>query len=205
MSVQNPVINSRLFESAKTEFLEKGYQNASLQDICKNAGVTTGALYKRYKGKEELFGAVVAPVIKNLDSYLETETKSEFEFLKRDKLVTLYNYESRVRHNKKTLNFFYDNFDGMRLLLCCSQGTAYESYFHNFIKQITIQTALFMREAHKQNPAIKLIEMEELHIFETAFCSAMFEPIIHNFSREKALAYCEKLTDFFNWKEVFGF
>ena len=33
----------RLLESAKKEFLEKGYLQASLRNICKNAGVTTGA------------------------------------------------------------------------------------------------------------------------------------------------------------------
>lgn len=205
MSVQNRAINLRLFESAKVEFLEKGYQNASLQDICKNAGVTTGALYKRYKGKEELFGAVVEPFIQMFNAFLEAEIKSEFEYLKQDQLETLWNDEIRILHIQRSMNFFYDNFDGMRLLLCCSQGTSYESFLHDFSAEMTNLTARFMSEARKQNSAIKLMDIEELHIFETAFCSAMFEPIIHNFSREKALTYCEKLSDFFNWKKVFGF
>ena len=45
----------RLLESAKKEFLEKGYLQASLRNICKNAGVTTGALYFFFEGKEALF------------------------------------------------------------------------------------------------------------------------------------------------------
>lgn len=36
-------------------FLNKGYELASLSEICRAAGVTTGALYKRYDGKEALF------------------------------------------------------------------------------------------------------------------------------------------------------
>ena len=35
----------KLQESAMQEFLEKGFMKASLRSICKNAGVTTGALY----------------------------------------------------------------------------------------------------------------------------------------------------------------
>ena len=35
----------KLLASARQEFLEKGYTQASLRSICKNAGVTTGALY----------------------------------------------------------------------------------------------------------------------------------------------------------------
>ena len=52
MSVADRSIDPRIMESAKGEFLQKGFLDASLQEICKNAGVTTGALYKRFKGKE---------------------------------------------------------------------------------------------------------------------------------------------------------
>ena len=55
MSVADRSIDPRIMESAKEEFLQKGFLDASLQEICKKAGVTTGALYKRFKGKEELF------------------------------------------------------------------------------------------------------------------------------------------------------
>lgn len=42
----------RLLISAKKEFVEKGYLQASLRNICKNAGVTTGALYFFFQDKE---------------------------------------------------------------------------------------------------------------------------------------------------------
>ena len=51
----------RLLISAKKEFVEKGYLQASLRNICKNAGVTTGALYFFFQDKEDLFAAVVGP------------------------------------------------------------------------------------------------------------------------------------------------
>ena len=35
----------RIYASAKKEFLEKGFQGASLRNIVKSAGVTTGAFY----------------------------------------------------------------------------------------------------------------------------------------------------------------
>ena len=35
----------KLLRSAKEEFVEKGFQNASLRKICSKAGVTTGAVY----------------------------------------------------------------------------------------------------------------------------------------------------------------
>ena len=48
-----------ILASARREFLEKGFEKASLERICENANVTTGALYKRYSGKEELFAAAL--------------------------------------------------------------------------------------------------------------------------------------------------
>ena len=44
-----------LIEAAKKEFLEKGYNKASLRTICSKAGVTTGALYFFFENKAELF------------------------------------------------------------------------------------------------------------------------------------------------------
>ena len=47
--------------AAKEEFMEKGFQAASLRNIAKTAGVTTGAFYGYYDSKEELFAALVDP------------------------------------------------------------------------------------------------------------------------------------------------
>ena len=66
MAVPDHSIDPRIFESARKEFLNNGFEKASLKAICEGAGVTTGALYKRYKGKEDLFCAVVDQTVKDL-------------------------------------------------------------------------------------------------------------------------------------------
>ena len=66
MAVPDHSIDPRIFESARKEFLANGFERASLKAICEGAGVTTGALYKRYKGKEDLFCAVVDQTVKDL-------------------------------------------------------------------------------------------------------------------------------------------
>ena len=52
MSNRDTSIDPRLLESARKEFMEKGFIKAELKTICENAKITTGAVYKRYKGKE---------------------------------------------------------------------------------------------------------------------------------------------------------
>ena len=74
MSVADRSIDPRIKESAKEEFLQKGFLDASLQEICKNAGVTTGALYKRFKGKEELFCALVESTVQDLEEVVRQKS-----------------------------------------------------------------------------------------------------------------------------------
>ena len=48
-----------ILSAAMQEFLEKGFKSASLRNIVKTAGVTTGAFYGYYDSKEDLFEALV--------------------------------------------------------------------------------------------------------------------------------------------------
>ena len=49
----------KIQEAALGEFLDKGFLGASLRQIVKNAGVTTGAFYGYFSSKEALFNALV--------------------------------------------------------------------------------------------------------------------------------------------------
>lgn len=78
MSVRDTSIDPRLLESARKEFMERGFLKAELKTICDNAGVTTGAVYKRYRGKEELFRAVVQETADMLDSFIALRRGIDF-------------------------------------------------------------------------------------------------------------------------------
>ncbi len=53
-----------ILSSGKQEFLTNGFDKASLRAICKNAQVTTGAFYSCFSRKEELFSAIVDPMLR---------------------------------------------------------------------------------------------------------------------------------------------
>ena len=48
-------VRGALLKSGREEFLAHGFEKASLRAICKKAGLTTGAFYSHFSGKEELF------------------------------------------------------------------------------------------------------------------------------------------------------
>src|SRR5699024_3344502 len=51
----------KIQQAAIDEFLEKGFRGASLRQIVKHAGVTTGAFYGYFSSKEALFASIVEP------------------------------------------------------------------------------------------------------------------------------------------------
>ena len=68
-----------LIEAAKKEFLEKGYNKASLRNICANAGMTTGALYFFFSNKEDLYESIVNVNNRVLIQYSMQSAKETFK------------------------------------------------------------------------------------------------------------------------------
>jgi AcrR family transcriptional regulator len=48
----------KLLEAAREVTREKGYQHATMEDIARSAGMTTGAIYSNFRNREELFIAL---------------------------------------------------------------------------------------------------------------------------------------------------
>ncbi len=52
---QKAATRRRLLDAAQAVFARKGYHGASVDEIAREAGATTGALYANFAGKEDLF------------------------------------------------------------------------------------------------------------------------------------------------------
>ncbi|MHC5099511.1 TetR/AcrR family transcriptional regulator, partial [Peptoniphilus genitalis] len=62
MSYSSDLTKDRILECAKEEFLKNGFNNAQVGKIAKKAKVTTGAIYRHFRNKEELFFALIEEV-----------------------------------------------------------------------------------------------------------------------------------------------
>src|SRR4029077_18885673 len=68
-----PTVSSRdrLLAAAVEVFVEQGYEGARVQDIARAAGLTTGAIYANFRGKEDLlFDAIGARADAEMTSML---------------------------------------------------------------------------------------------------------------------------------------
>lgn len=73
-------VGARLLAAATAEFAERGYAGARVAEIARRAGVTTGAIYSRYRGKAEL-----------LSEAIDAATSDEF-----DELFTDHRFAGRM-------------------------------------------------------------------------------------------------------------
>ncbi len=61
---------SRILEAANQVFAEKGYRQATMDDVAKKLGVSKGALYLYFASKEELFEAICRTALRALKDIL---------------------------------------------------------------------------------------------------------------------------------------
>lgn len=128
----NKETRQHLLECAKKEFLEKGYMKASLRNICKEAGVTTGAIYFFFKDKEDLLAALVEKPLLQLYAVMEehyaTEIRNEPQVVQSD-----IGNDGDLAASREIVRQMYANRDAFLLLLTKSQGSRFETWLEEVV------------------------------------------------------------------------
>lgn len=205
MSKPDTSIDPRILEFAKQEFLSCGYEKASTNVICKNAGVTSGALYKRYSGKDELFCALVSPVADKFKELLKGVNDDFHDLPENEKNKTAFAPKSQTNGYVDFIDFVYDHFDVFKLLIECSNGSSYGHYLHELVDILSESILRFMKETNREAVIMgKKVTSEIIHILITSHLNGLFEPVVHNMNREDARIYAEQLQYFFNvgWADI---
>lgn len=195
-------IDPRIMESAKKEFLAHGFEKASLKALCEEAGVTTGALYKRYKSKEDLFCSVVADTVEALNGFVAQRSAVPACSLSDETLIKAWEMGDSML---AWLQFLYRYYDGFVLLISGAAGTRYANFQHDFVQIMTAKTHEYFLEAKKRGLTHADISQQEMHILLSAFWTTVYEPFIHGYSWAQMEAHCDLICKLFNWYQVLGF
>ena len=202
MSVPDRSIDPRLLSAAKEEFLKKGYEKSSLADICKTAGVTTGALYKRYKGKEDLFSALVTDTIHDMEEYVSDIEAADLTDYTDRKLYDSFSMLPEA--NRRWLRFLYERRVGFTLLIRCSSGSRYERFHQDWTEKMNVLEYKFYQEAKRRSLITKEISVEELQALTYSVWSLFYEPFFLGFTWEQIERHSEAINQFIDWHSVLG-
>jgi len=192
-----------IIDAAMTEFLEYGFNDASMRRIASAAGMSASGLYKHFANKEDMFSALVEPAYQGLLDLFCREVAGQEQFIGKG---DLFSWESG-NDAKLAVGYIYDHFDAFRLIVCKSKGTKYENFLHDFAVLEEQTTLSFMETLKKQGVKINDFRIKELHLLTTANINAVFQAVDHNFTREEAMHYADTLDRFFfrAWREFFGY
>lgn len=192
----------KIIPSAKREFLEKGFANASMRSIAAGAGITAAGLYCHFDSKEAMFEALVSPVYTDFIERYRAEGEKHFRQLTDNGMDPMW--ESSGQTMGLFMEYMYAHLDEFRLLISCSEQTPYEHFTHSLIELDIEMTLRYLEMAKGLGYPVQRIGRRELHILSNAQFSCIFEMILHDVPKEEAMRMAERFSSFFaaGWKEV---
>lgn len=194
----------KILTAGKAEFLDKGFKSASLRNIVKILGVTTGAFYGYFSGKEALFAALVEEHAKAIMNIFMS-AQEDFVKLPKEVQAQHMGVESRSSLNE-IVDYIYKHFDEFKLLVCKSEGTSYENFVHNMVEIEVEQTLEFIEVLKSQGKNVPDMEKPVCHMIVSGMFTGIFELIKHDMKKENAVKYVSQLQDFYiaGWSKILG-
>lgn len=204
MSNEESTTLKNILSAGKAEFLEKDFNSASLRNIVKTAGVTTGAFYGYFSGKEALFAALVEEHAKAIMNIFMSAQES-FGELSDEEKINHIGVESRTSLNE-IVDYIYEHFDEFKLIICKSEGTSYENFIHNMVEIEVEETYQFIDALRSQGKHVPNIEKAVCHMIVSGMFSDIFELIEHDMKKENAKKYVSEFQDFYiaGWSKILG-
>lgn len=176
-----------LLKSAKQEFLEKGFMQASLRNICKNAGVTTGALYFFFKDKEDLFANLVQEPVNQLYQLMSGHYEEESE-ISSIELQSFEDFGEDIGVAKQTIQFMYHYYDEFQLILTKSQGSRFEKCIDYFV-DISEKHYRIMADKIAESMGTEKLDDYMIHWVAHMQIDAFVHLLTHEKSEEEAVKH----------------
>lgn len=170
MADRNSRTAKKIQKAAMEEFHKQGFEGASLRQIVKKAGVTTGAFYGYYKSKEELFDSFVEESARELQDLISSSFYQFFKNITADAGVSYYDASMMPQ----LVDFILERKLECDLLFRKSKGTRYESFVSDIIKNHQERLEKHINKLHrrgiKTNPvSLVLNRLIVKKMYETFF------------------------------------
>ena len=193
--------HKKVLEAAREEFMEHGFENASMRRIGERSGMTAAGLYRHCRDKADLFHMIVSPSVQKMDDWMNAHIQRSIQTMESGQ-IDLWK-DSQIDMMR---DLIYPNMEEYRLLLTKAQGSPYETFLHDLAQKQEARMLEFLPLLYERGYVPRRIEAKELHLLLSAYTSAMFEPVVHGYSPEEAYRCLETLETFFlpGWKQLLG-
>ena len=92
------------------------------------------------------------------------------------------------------------------ILMTCSAGTKYENFIHDLTSENQKEFLDALKYLKKKGYPVKPVSEDELHFLLSAYLTACFEPIIHDYDDATVVKYLNTVQEFFmpGWQRIMG-
>ena len=190
-----------ILKNAKKEFLEFGFEKASMRSIARKSGITAGALYKHFASKEEMFNVLVEPAYKKLLSLFDKFTDSVMDDIAESPNEI---FDDSVNGTTGVIKLIYENFDEFQLIFNQAVGTRFENIREEIVDIEVEATKRFIDIAVKNGFSPTKLSDTEIHIFATMSLTPLFEVITHGYPYKEAIKIMELMSKAQNyaWEKI---
>lgn len=204
MSNEDAATLQNILKAGKKEFLDKGFKTASLRNIVKEAGVTTGAFYGYFSSKEALFASIVEP---HAAAMMGRFMKTQFDF------ADLPEQEQPEHMGVESadcvawmIDYMYAHFEEVKILICCNDGTSYETFVDRMVDVEVEYTFKYIDVLKRLGKDVKSIDADLAHMIASGMFNGIFEVLYHDMPKERAKVFIEQLREFHTagWNKIMG-
>ncbi len=162
-----------ILKSAMEVFLEVGYQEASMRKIAARAGITAGAIYKHFSGKEEMFDEIFEESGRMLMEVTESMIGTGFTAMSDDELL-------KVLYSRVSVQIF-DMLEGdmqlFHMLLKNDSGKCLEKFRSIYIERSSSFAIKYYDELYKRGIATRKLSERTVYMLSLAEFSMVCEII----------------------------
>jgi AcrR family transcriptional regulator len=202
MSYDYDKTHELILKSAMKTFKEIGFRNASIRNICKDAGVTNGAFYAHFKSKDDLFATLVSD---KLNAFQESyQDMCDINIKSVDDVTRMF--DMSYSSIETLIHYVYSEQDVFMLILKSSGGSSYENFINDLITEECKNTMIFLSSSKKFMKKPENISERFIRLGASMVINSMFEAFLEGIPEEDNIRETKIASDFCiaGYRELLG-
>lgn len=191
-----------ILKSAMKDFLSVGFRNASIRNICRDAGVTNGAFYAHFKSKDDLFAALVSDKLQVFNETYQDLSKMNI----RSANDVMRVFEASYGSIETLIHYIYSEKEVFKLILESSDGSSFAGFVDDLIDEECSNTMKFLEGSrrfikHPENISYRIIRIGSAMVINYAF-----DAFLNGISEDDNIRETKLASDFCiaGYRKIFG-
>ena len=191
-------VKERIMNAARSEFGEHGFTKAKMRSIAEKAGVSAGNLYNYFPNKDDLFCALVATAVDQINKY------SNYDRIKSPEnsdVCCTYEWNRDLYLNIADVHC--RNREDLKLIYFKSQGSSMGDFREDCIRKLD-ETIPRDKCALPHSEAGERVDCFLWHSLHSFAVNTFIEMTMHDLSREEMMQCAIDLATymFYGWKAI---